>query len=156
MKFVELFQAWGIKEIKLNCKFAEVEFERIGTDSEAAWELYIELLTRVTTQPIQNYVGNELSALSSVYHLFEVTREILKRKGENAPNTTKIAIIILNQIIRPFTSKWHKKSLEGAFEISEECELFRNELEQLQVKLVCYTRLLAYVAQVEDLTDIDN
>jgi hypothetical protein len=32
--------------------------------------------------------------------------------------------------------------------------LFRNELEELQKKLICYTRLLADMAMVEDLTGI--
>ena len=61
---------------------------------------------------------------------------------------------MLNQVIRPFTAKWHKKKLLGAFSNEEECMLFHRELEELQKKLICYTRLLADMAMVEDLTRI--
>ena len=80
------------------------------------------------------------------------SREILKSKGRNAENFSKIAIIVLNQIIRPFTAKWHKKKLNGAFSNQDECILFRTELKQLQSELICYSKLLAEVAKVEDLS----
>lgn len=89
--------------------------------------------------------------MGSVHQLFPITREILKNKGRNAENFSKIAIIVLNQIIRPFTAKWHKKKLNGAFSDKNECMLFRRELKQLQIELICYSKLLAEVAGVEDL-----
>lgn len=58
----------------------------------------------------------------------------------------------LNQIIRPFTAKWHKKKLSGEFSNENECIQFRTELKQLQADLICYSRLLADMAKVEDLT----
>ena len=66
----------------------------------------------------------------------------------------KLAVPVLNQIIRPVTRKWHRKSQEGAFEVPEECERFRAELATLQQDLRAYTRLLAEMAEVEDLTEI--
>ena len=58
-------------------------------------------------------------------------------------------------MIRPFTSRWHKKKLDGAFLNAEECETFRAELENLQKDLIGYTKLLADMAKVEDLTKIE-
>ena len=115
---------------------------------------YVELITRITTQPLAQNEGDEATALESVYSIFGITREILKNKGKKAENFTKIAIIVLNQVIRPFTAKWHRKKLEGAFENSTECSIFRNELSDLQTKLTRYTKLLAELAMVEDLTEI--
>ena len=114
----------------------------------------IKLITRITTQPLAQNEGDEATALESVYSIFGITREILKNKGKKAENFTKIAIIVLNQVIRPFTAKWHRKKLEGAFENSTECSIFRNELSDLQTKLTRYTKLLAELAMVEDLTEI--
>ena len=72
---------------------------------KAAWELYIELLTRITTQPLPQSYGDEKTALDSVFSIFGLTRSIIKENGTNCIEFTKIAIIVLNQIIRPFTAK---------------------------------------------------
>jgi hypothetical protein len=57
--------------------------------------------------------------------------------------------------VRPFTEKWHKESLKGAFNKKEKCARFRRELAQLQAKLRQYTKMLAEMAGVEDLTQIE-
>lgn len=113
---------------------------------------YVCRITRITTQPLDDATGDEETALNSVYQLFPITRDILKSRGRNAENFTKIAVIVLNQIIRPFTAKWHKKKLSGEFSNENECIQFRTELKQLQADLICYSRLLADMAKVEDLT----
>lgn len=154
MKFGDFFRRWGLNSIKLNLKFAELEFSPTEDDQTAAWDMYVELITRITTQPLAQDEGDEATALESVYSIFGITRDILKSKGKNAENFTKIAIVVLNQVIRPFTAKWHRKKLEGAFENSTDCLLFRNELSKLQYELINYTKALAELAKVEDLTVI--
>ena len=136
VKFGELFRQWSLTGIKLNTKFAELEFSPTDDDQTAAWEMYVEL-TRIDA-----VVGR--------------TRSRLKEKGRTATNFTKIAVIILNQIIRPFTAKWHKKKTEHAFNNPTECLNFRTELKELQIQLIQYTKLLANMAKVEDLTEIDR
>ena len=155
VKFGELFRQWSLTGIKLNTKFAELEFSPTD-DQTAAWEMYVELLTRIATQPLGDEDGDEETALTSIYSLFGITRSILKEKGRTATNFTKIAVIILNQIIRPFTAKWHKKKTEHAFNNPTECLNFRTELKELQIQLIQYTKLLANMAKVEDLTEIDR
>ena len=118
----------GLETLKINVKFLQAEFKIQDLDKEAAWELYIELLTRITTQPLPADSGDEETALDSVYSLFPLTREVIKRKGPGCIEFTKIAIVVLNQVIRPFTAKWHKLSLGGAFENSEKSQRFREEL----------------------------
>jgi hypothetical protein len=63
---------------------------------------------------------------------------------------------VLNQIIRPFTAKWHRLSLAGAFGDSGRCSEFRAELSNLQPLLRDYTRALAAMAAVEDLTALEQ
>lgn len=155
-KVGELFRTWGLSSIKLNVKFLELEFEPTEDDMTAAWDMYVELLTRITTQKLDEEDGDEKTALESVYKLFPVTRQLLKEKGRRATNFTKIAVVVLNQIVRPFTAKWHRKEKEGAFNQKEECQQFRIELAELRDKLICYSKMLADMAKVEDLTAIEE
>ena len=50
MKVKDLFENWGLTNIKLNVGFMEAEFEAKPDDQEAAWEMYVELITRTLTQ----------------------------------------------------------------------------------------------------------
>ncbi|XWX62428.1 hypothetical protein AusDCA_2539 [Desulfitobacterium sp. AusDCA] len=155
MKWRDLFENWDIKGIKLNLKFAELEFKPNPQDEIAAWSMYVELITRVSTQRLAPDHGDEQTTLKSIYSLFEITRGILHNYGMKCEDFTKLAVIILNQVVRPFTTKWHKLSIENAFSDSEQCILFRKDLEELQIKLRGYTRMLASMAKVEDLTDME-
>ena len=95
MKYKDLFENWGLKSLKLNLKFVEAEFVAQPEDQDAAWEMYVELITRVATQFLEPDAGEEESALNSVYSLFETTRSILKEKGRKCESFTKIAVIVL-------------------------------------------------------------
>jgi hypothetical protein len=65
-------------------------------------------------------------------------------------------VVVLNQIVRPFTAKWHRISVENGFDKPEDCQQFRKELADLQAVLVTYSKALADIAGVEDLTDLDG
>lgn len=151
--FSEYLRKWGFKSIQLNTFFGNVEFAPLEDDQTCAWDMYVELITRITTQPLEPNTGDEKTALESVHSLFKSTRTVLKEKGRNAPSFTKIAVIILNQVIRPFTAKWHKNSLSGYLDSETGKKEFRNDLELLQIDLKNYTKMLADMAKVEDLTD---
>jgi hypothetical protein len=154
MKLQKWFENWDLKKLKIRAGLLETEWEPQEKDREAAWELYVEMLTRIATQPLPSEHGNEKTALESVYALFGITREILRAKGRECVQFTKIAVIVLNQIVRPFTAKWHRLSIAGCFDDDQRCKEFRKDLDLLQIDLRKYTRLLAEIAQVEDLTDI--
>lgn len=108
MKRGDFLREWGLSGLKLTLGFVEAEFAPTGTDRLAAWELYVELLTRITTQPLPDADGDEPTALASVHALFPLTREILRKHGPGSNEFAKLAIPVLNQIIRPFTARWHK------------------------------------------------
>ena len=150
MKWSEWLADWGMSNLKINIGFAEMEFTPQDADRDAAWEMYIELLTRVTTQALPTDYGSEEAALKSVYSLFPTTREIIKRHKRHALEFTKIAIIVLNQTVRPFTAKWHRLALQNAFSELEQRKIFRNELTELQQNLSKYAAMLGKIAGVED------
>lgn len=151
-KLGEIFKRFKLDEINLSPKEFNISISYENYDKEAAWLMYVELLTRVTTQKLDKDCGDEQSALNSIYSIFDSTRTVLKEKGRKAINFTKISVIVLNKIIRPFTSKWHKLSLGGAFEEKAKCDEFRCELEVLRIRLIKYTQILAEIAGVEDLS----
>ena len=156
MKIEKLFENWDMKGLKLKLGFLETEWEPQVKDAEAAWEMYVELLTRIATQPLPDSSGMESSALDSVYSLFGITRGILRKYGKDSVGFAKIAIIVLNQVIRPFTARWHRLSQDGAFQDEEQCTCFRNELKALQSDLRRYMGMLSEIAGVEDISAIND
>jgi hypothetical protein len=154
MKLRKWFENWDLTKLQVKAGFLEMEWVPQEKDREAAWELYVEMLTTIVTQDLPEEDGDEKTALDSVHSLFGITREILRRKGRECIQFTKVAVIVLNQIVRPFTAKWHRLSLAGAFSHAEKQAEFRKDLSAVQKDLRSYTRLLAEVAQVEDLTGL--
>lgn len=162
MKWGEWLDQWSLTGLKINVGFLDAEFKPNDVDADAAWELYVELLTRITTQPLPDQAGTEAAALDSVHSLFKTTRDILKAPGRrHAGNFAKLAIVVLNQKVRPFTAKWHLRREAGAFQpessdyAAERAE-FRHELRALQQVLKHYGAALAHVAGVEDLTRLED
>lgn len=101
--------------VKLDLGFFAMETEWVADPREraAAWELYVELATRVATQPLDPETGFSREALSSLHALFETTRSILREAGPVVGRGERslgyLAISVINQGIRPFLSYWHPR-----------------------------------------------
>lgn len=156
MRMKDLFEKWGMTGLKVKTPILEMNWEPSDYDKDAAWDLYVELLTRITTQRLPEQQGVESEALQSIYNIFGLTRTTLKGHGRKAENFTKIAVIVLNQVIRPFTTKWHRLKEQGEFSDPTRCAEFRNELMELQNKLKSYTKMLSELADVEDMTEMEE
>jgi hypothetical protein len=156
MKWRKWLENWDMTSLKIKAPFLEMEWQPQDEDKTAAWELYIELLTRITTQPLDVEHGDEITALESVYSLFPITRQVLKNNTRHCIEFTKLAIVVLNQIVRPFTAKWHRLSQQGVFGDPEKRTEFRKELSGVQLKLKKYAKMLADMAGVEDLTSLED
>ena len=156
MHLGNLFKNFHLEKVRLNLKAVQLEISFQEADKDAAWDLYVEMLTRIVTQPLPPESGDEQSALESVYFLAPATRDILRHRGRASIQFSKVAVPVLNQIIRPFTAKWHRESLAGAFDDADKCIEFRQELAVLQEELRNYNRMLAEIAGVEDLTDLEE
>lgn len=119
-------------------------------EKKAAWELYIELTTRITTQPLKDEDGLEKAALKGLHSLFATTRDILKNNGAMTANFSVIAIAVLNDVIRPFTAKWHgKETMLDNNKTSEMGREFRHELRTLQITLQEYATVLLKITGIE-------
>jgi hypothetical protein len=88
-------------------------WEPNDAERRAAWELYVELITRVAVVPLTGGLLRE--ALTSFYALFGISRDILKRYGPDVAepkptgqyNLGYLTVALLNFTIRPLLSRWH-------------------------------------------------
>lgn len=157
MRWQQWLEKWGMTGLKIQLPFLEMEWQPQDVDRAAAWDLYVELLTRIATQPLAEADGDEQAALDSLFSLFATTREVLKHHGRHCVEFAKLAVVVLNQIVRPFTAKWHRLALVGAFDDAAKCQQFRAELRALQKQLLIYTAMLGDMAGVEeDLTHLES
>ncbi|MCJ8279333.1 MAG: hypothetical protein MJK14_05190 [Rivularia sp. ALOHA_DT_140] len=143
------------------------EWEPDDTEKRAAWSLFVELVTRITIQPLESKTDQGLlrEALKSLHSLFGTTREILKQAGPDIGASHKsvggIAITVLNKGLRPFLVKWHPllQSWEAQrplnvspFEHEQNWqyeEQLRSELETLRHNLEEYAIALAVITGVD-------
>ena len=114
----------GSCELSLPFGIGKVSILRTEAQLNAAWALYVEYATRISTQPLEPGQGSIREALNSLHKLFDLTRAVLKQEGPGVaegPNSIgPLAIRILNEGVRPFLVKWHTKL--GAFETEQKRE----------------------------------
>ncbi|MFG2584415.1 hypothetical protein [Streptomyces malaysiensis] len=161
-------------DVKLNLKFLEVSgtWQPNDVERRAAWDLYVELTTRVTIVPIRQEEGVLREALASIYSVFASTREILKRYGPEVAepkrsgqyNFAFLAIALLNYELRPILSKWHpeleeweimrapdvsRREHEAAWDL---CGELREELSVMRRTVMTYANTLGTACGVPDLS----
>jgi hypothetical protein len=122
--------------------FDELTWQPGEPDQQAAWMLYTELRTRITTQKLALRHGDEATALDSVYKLFELSRTSIKTHYGCA-HFAALTVRVLNTRVRPFAALWHKVKTEGRLSNADVRFRFRAELNALQLWLRKYTELLA-------------
>ena len=114
------------------------------SDREAAWEMYVEIDTRIITQPLSD--GIDLNALKSFHSIFDLHRNISRKHGLRCKRYYELITSILNDDIRPFTSKWHAQ-LTIEKKINQENILFREELKLIQEKMTTLKSKLKHIIE---------
>jgi len=146
----------------------EGTWEADENEQSAAWELYIELITRISVVELKSDEGLLREALSSMYTIFATTRDVLKKygasiarpKGNSYISFGYLAVAILNTVLRPVLSKWHPILLDYENRRSSNCSIVEHEknwekheelrqvLNEIRFILIQYADLLAQVADV--------
>lgn len=161
-----------LKKVSANIKtpFLNIqgEWEADESEQQASWELYVELVTRITVVELKPDEGLLREALTSLYQVFNETRQILRKygpvvaqpKGGGKLSFGVIAVTVLNTAIRPILAKWHPLLMtyentrgpglspadhEAKWEHNEE---LRKILYELQDTMKQYALLLADAAGV--------
>jgi uncharacterized membrane protein YeaQ/YmgE (transglycosylase-associated protein family) len=93
-------------------QFSELHFAVTRDSQQVAWKLFVESVTRISSQTLEGDEGLLREALTSIYGLFATTRDVLKearpstRTGTD-PTVEHLAVAMLNNELRPFLSRWH-------------------------------------------------
>lgn len=166
---------WLVSDGKeLNLESVDVKVPLVGTlkvkISDAhrivAWKLFIELSTRVTSQPLAAGEGIIRDALDSLHRLFDIVRAELKSMTPSPIPVTQgtytvesYAVRMLNDGLRPMLRRWHprlmkweKRNLaESDWPLAEYC---RADLEKTRQIVLAYTWGLAEMLKVAELVNL--
>jgi hypothetical protein len=147
-------------------QFSELTFKVNNEARQVAWQLYVETVTRISTQSMADDDGLIREALTSLYGLFGTTRDTLKASRPSAPvpggqTVEFLAVTMLNRELRPFLSKWHPRlklfetanpaGHESAWPGNMPC---RAELRDTQIRLLAYAIGFAKLAGVRDASEM--
>jgi hypothetical protein len=131
-------------------QFSEMHFAVTKDSQLVAWKLFVEAVTRISTQPLAADGGLIREAMTSLYSLFAITRDVLKqtqpsRLTGNDPTVEHLAIAMLNTELRPFLTRWHPALLswerghpgqdEASWPENSQC---RVEMDQMRRRLIAY------------------
>ena len=86
MQLKKLLEKWDLTSLKITTPFLEMQWEPKDEDKDAAWDLYVELITRVATQRLDPNEGDEQAVLKSVHDLFDLSRTTIKHYGRHCIN----------------------------------------------------------------------
>lgn len=152
-----------LTEVKITVpQVSELKFVVNNEARHVAWKLYIETVTRVSTQPLTDEEGFIREALSSLHGLFATIRDTLKASRPSVSvsggqTVEHLAVTMLNQELRPFLSKWHPRlrefenahpeGPESAWPDNVAC---RGELRHIQAHLVDFALAFARLAGVRE------
>jgi transcriptional regulator with XRE-family HTH domain len=137
----------------------------------AAWEIYVELVTRIPIAPLVDGEGILREALSSLYSLFQTARAILRSYGPAIAQSrlgsdrslSYLVVCMLNTILRPLLAKWHPllKAYEetrpvsvGITQYEQQWERYtelRQQITLVRKGLTDYANLFAQIAGVPSL-----
>lgn len=143
-------------------QLSELRFVVTRDAKRVAWKLFVESITRVSTQPLDDGSGRLREAMTSLYALFDVVRETLKQTlpsvaEGNAPTVEQLAITMLNLELRPFLARWHpalrrwEEANPGTDESGwPENATCRAELAQVQARIRDYALGYARLAGLEN------
>ena len=97
-------------------QLSEMTFVVNNDTQQVAWQLFVDSVTRVSTQRLSDEEGLLRESLTSLYRLFSTTRDVLRsaRPTTHGQGVTVeyLAVRLLNSELRPFLSTWHPRLRE--------------------------------------------
>ncbi len=147
------------------------EWQPDNAEENAAWEMYVELVTRISVAELKPDEGLLREALTSLYSLFGTTRDILRRygpaiaRGKNGGTLSfgYIAVAVLNGALRPLLATWHPRLTDhetrrpATTSITEHeanwehSDALRAEINRVRLVLLDYSTLLAQAVDAPSL-----
>ena len=138
------------------------------SEIKAAWELYVEMVTRTPLGGFSPQEGSVREALNSIYSLFDTARTILRSHGPAVARPKGglelsfgyLAVSMLNHVLRPLLTKWHPRLHQWEREHPSLNEMewpgrsdFLVALGNTESLLRQFAKLFTEVAEVPELTE---
>ena len=119
-----------------------------GADRALAWDVYVELRTRIATQDLSDDAGDDATALKSIASLFDLSRKSMQQHGVGCANAGSLITAFLNEKVRGFTSKWHRVAVEQGWDKANGARPseYRDELRACQSDLRALAAALSHLA----------
>lgn len=142
---------WKIENPGIDDQLSDEFWAPTDADRALAWDVYVELQTRIAVQTLRDDEGDDTTALTSIYKLFPLSRESMRRHGVECANTGVLLTAFLNQKVRNFTAQWHKRSVEERWSKKPGTKHpeFRAALKNLQPELKQLARALSQLADAK-------
>lgn len=162
-------------QVGLNLHVLQISgtWEPNDDERRAAWELYVELVTRIAVVPLGTEEGLLREAISSLYTLFATTRDILRRYGPDVAESKPhghysfgvLSVAMLNYGVRPVLARWHpaledwearrpsERSRDQHERAWDRAQELRAALDAARDVLTQYARLMADACGVPNVVD---
>ncbi len=156
-------------------KIIEGIWDPTENERMAAWDMYVEIVTRIPVAYVKPEMGLLRISLSSLYKIFDATREILRKYGpsvarprvEGQLSFAYLSIKVLDLILRPFMMKWHpllaeyERSKKGSDSPQEHEKKwarygeFNKAMNEVRETMMQYVSLLALASDMQENLLID-
>lgn len=139
---------WELENPGIDGERLEEFWAPTEADRGFAWDIYVELQTRITTQELRDDEGTDAAALDSVYKLFPNSRDYMHKHGVKCANAATLLTTYLNQKVRQFTAKWHEPSEKEEWKKANgpSHAAFRGDLRRIQAILSSLASALSDLA----------
>ena len=143
-----LKRSFEINEAEIGIGSQKIKIKPNYTDSQVAYQLWVELSTRKIGLPIDFENDVIVEVYNSWYEFFGLTRELIKgipiqliRRDENTRQLVRIAVAVLNEGLRPHLTLWQARFRQWYKAESEEAANRRLSPQELQKKFPDYSAL---------------
>jgi len=146
--------------------WVSVTLEPNEVERQAAWKLYVELATRVGSQPFDRSTGSLRAVLDSLYSVFGLTRTILKEAGPDVASSDTsfgpLAIRFLTEVLAPFLLEWHEPLLEYESQRKPEVSKIEYERQWKRYSQMCdgfdelRPKIQGYVSALADIAGVSH
>jgi hypothetical protein len=155
---------WGLLVAADKAASENSHLSNIGVKrAKAGWRIFVEVVSRISTQPLASEAGLLYEALESLHILIGLIREELKSmpptpSASPGDDTVEyIALRLLNLHLRPFLANWHPRVDEWRKRNRTEegdAAACRRELEEMRSRMINDVRQLGELVGVQHVDEM--
>lgn len=159
-------RTWQPAEISIgHSKLGSIKLVVEDAQRRAAMQIFAQMSTRILLRPMQDHVGDDGKAISSIYVFLNFARDTVTKLDSPMPADTEsvetCVLEMINDRLAPFLEKWHLEWdswKEGQIAVGKSATSkdwpehgnFRNALRALQTSLKPIGLTLARVAGINE------